>query len=287
MRARLGQSAFTRLTLASLGCLMLSGGAGAASPEAGQWAAASRPSAGETRVLGAHGAGCIAGAVAMPLEGPGWEVVRAARNRFWGHPALVATLQSVGAAARAQGLPPIWIGDLGQPRGGPMPWGHSSHQIGLDADIWLDVSPRGATPAGVRDRHEVPSLVQPGGMSVDPARYTERHAWLMRIAAEQPAVERIFINPAIKQALCRNHAGEPWLRRVRPWPGHDSHFHIRLRCPAGQPACQDQAPIPPGDGCDSSLDWWFSAEARNPPPATRLPAAPRLPAACAAVLRAP
>ena len=153
MRARPGRSAFARLVLAALGCLTLSGGIRAASPEAGQWAAASRPSAGEARILGAHGAGCIAGAVAMPPEGAGWEIVRAARNRVWGHPALIATLQSVGSTARAQGLPPVWIGDLGQPRGGPMPWGHSSHQIGLDADIWLDVAPRGATPAATKDRY--------------------------------------------------------------------------------------------------------------------------------------
>jgi penicillin-insensitive murein endopeptidase len=250
----------------------------------------SQPSAGALRVVGGHGLGCIAGAVALPADGPGWQVVRLSRNRFWGHPALVATLGGLAAAAGRAGLPPIWVGDLGQPRGGPMPWGHSSHQIGLDADVWLDVSPRPLLSVAARERIDVPSLVRPDGMGVDPARYTEQHATLIRLAAQQPGVDRIFVNPAIKQALCVAHGGEPWLRRIRPWRGHDSHMHIRLRCPAGQSECQDQAPVPAGDGCDASLAWWFSEEARHPPrlAVPRPPAPPpRLPAACAGILAAP
>jgi penicillin-insensitive murein DD-endopeptidase len=271
------------------GALALASGTAAVAQDATAWAAARLPSEGAPRVVGGHGLGCIGGAVAMPPEGPGWEVVRLSRNRFWGHPALVATLQSIASEARRASLPPIWIGDLGQPRGGPMPWGHASHQIGLDADIWLDVSPRPPMPATARERIEVPSLVRPDGMAVDPARYSERHATLIRIAAQQPGVDRIFVNPAIKQALCVAHAGEPWLRRIRPWRGHDSHFHIRLRCPPGQGECQDQAPVPAGDGCDSSLAWWFSAEARRPPPAPARPpvSPPRLPAACTGILATP
>lgn len=255
---------------------------------AGSWAAARLPAAGPPRVAGGHGLGCIAGAVPMPPEGPGWQVVRLSRNRYWGHPALIAYLQSLAARARHAGLPDLWIGDLGQPRGGPMPWGHSSHQIGLDADIWLDLSPKPALPPSVRERIDVASVVRSDGMSVDPARFTPAHAALLRLAAEDPAVDRIFVNPAIKRALCTAHRGAPWLRRLRPWRGHDSHFHVRLACPAGQSGCTPQAPVPPGDGCDASLDWWFSAEARQPPrPAAPPPRPPSLPAACAGVLAAP
>jgi penicillin-insensitive murein endopeptidase len=239
-------------------------------------------------VIGAHGLGCIAGAVAMPPEGPGWEVLRISRNRFWGHPALIGTLRDMAAAAQRQGLPPLWIGDLGQPRGGRMPWGHASHQIGLDADIWLDVSDRQPMSRAARDAIEIPSLVRRDGQDIDPALYSPRHATLIRLAAEQPGVDRVFVNPAIKRALCRSHAGEPWLRRIRPWRGHDSHLHIRLRCPAGQADCRDQAPVPPGDGCDASLDWWFSADSRRPAVTSRPPAPPpRMPAACEALLAAP
>jgi penicillin-insensitive murein endopeptidase len=252
------------------------------------WAAASRPSSGAPRVVGGHGLGCIGGAQALPAEGPGWQAVRLSRNRFWGHPALLHFIRDLSARARASGLPDLWIGDLGQPRGGPLPWGHASHQIGLDADIWFDLSPKPRLPPSARESIEVASLVRPDGLDIDPARFTPAHARLIRLAAEGAGVDRIFVNAAIKQALCRDYAGEAWLRRVRPWRGHDSHFHVRLSCPAGQAECHDQAPVPAGDGCDTSLNWWFTAEALHPPRSSR-PAAPppRRPAACAGILAAP
>ncbi|PHK96678.1 penicillin-insensitive murein endopeptidase [Pseudoroseomonas rhizosphaerae] len=272
--------------LAGLAAGLLPGGAAAQGPAG--WAAASRPTGGPARIAGGYGLGCIAGAVALPADGPGWQVVRLSRNRFWGHPQLVGYVRELAGRARSAGLPPLWIGDLGQPRGGPMPWGHASHQIGLDVDIWLDLNPKPALPPAARERIEVPSVVRPDGLAVDPARFTPAHATLIRLAAEHPAVDRIFVNPAIKQALCEVAPGASWLRRVRPWRGHDSHFHVRLRCPEGQPGCQPQAPVPQGDGCDASLAWWFTPEARQPPPRAHSPAPPPvLPAACAAVLSAP
>ena len=249
------------------------------------WAAVARPAAGPARIIGGHSLGCIAGAQALPPEGPGWQVVRMSRNRFWGHPALIALLQDLSGRARAAGLPDLWIGDLGQPRGGPLPYGHASHQIGLDADIWFDLNPKPPLGPAQREQIHVASLVRADGLDVDPAVYTAAHARLLRLAAESPGVDRIFVNPAIKRALCRDHAGAPWLRRLRPWRGHDAHFHIRMACPPGQEACRDQAPIPPGDGCDTALDWWFSAAARQPAPAIPGPA-PRRPAACAGILSA-
>jgi penicillin-insensitive murein endopeptidase len=131
--------------------------------------------------------------------------------------------------------------------------------------------------------------VLPDETGVDPARWTAAHARLIRIAAESPGVDRVLVNHAIKRRLCADHRGESWLRRVRPWRGHDSHMHVRLRCPAGSPDCRDIAPPPPGDGCDASLDWWLTPEARRPltrPPTGRPGPPPRLPQACAGVLRA-
>jgi len=278
------------LMAAALGLALAAvGAAPAMAGEASAWAAARLPASGPPRVIGGHGLGCIAGAVPMPSEGPGWQVVRLSRNRYWGHPALVAYLRGLATRARAAGLPDLWIGDLGQPRGGPMPWGHSSHQTGLDADIWLDLSPKLPLPPAARERIEVASVVRPDGLSVDPARFTPAHAALLRMAAEDPAVDRIFVNPAIKKALCAAQPGAPWLRRLRPWRGHDSHFHVRLSCPAGQPGCAPQAPVPPGDGCDAGLAWWFSAEARQPAPRRSAPAPrpPALPASCAGILAPP
>ena len=250
------------------------------------------PAPGPTRSIGAHGNGCIAGAVQLPAEGPGWQAVRLSRNRRWGHPVTIRWIGQFAGQARAAGFADLWIGDLGQPRGGRMPSGHASHQTGLDADIWLDLRPKPPSAGAARESIDVPSLVLPGqgpaGGGLDPSRWSERYATLIALAARQPGVDRIFVNPSIKQGLCAAHRGEAWLRLVRPWYGHDSHMHVRLRCPAGEAECQGQAPVPAGDGCDASLDWWFSEEAKHPPPRTGPPPRPpEPPAACRAVFRAP
>jgi penicillin-insensitive murein endopeptidase len=213
--------------------------------------------------------------------------VRVSRNRHWGHPALVRFVRDLAGRARDAGLATLWIGDMAQPRGGPMPTGHASHQTGLDVDVWLDLSPkREGTPPAAREEIAVPSLVLPDESGVDLARFGPEHAALIRLAAGMPGVDRVLVNHAIKRELCSRAPGAPWLRLVRPWRGHDSHMHVRLRCPSGgAPACEDIAPPPPGDGCDASLDWWRTEEARRPRPRPPGPA-PALPAACVAVLAA-
>ena len=61
---------------------------------------------------------------------------------------------------RREGVwPGFLVGDISQPRGGPMFTGHASHQIGLDADVWLTPMPdrtlsraeRESMPADARD----------------------------------------------------------------------------------------------------------------------------------------
>lgn len=169
-----------------------------------------------------------------------------------------------------------------------MSYGHASHQTGLDVDIWLDLNPKPRHPVAQREDIRVASLVLPDETDVNPARWTARHAALIRMAAESPGVDRVLVNHAIKRQLCREHAGADWLRRVRPWRGHDSHMHVRLRCPSDSAECRQQPPPPPGDGCGASLDWWLSPEARRPPPRPPRPGPqPRLPAACGPVLAAP
>lgn len=266
--------------------LLLGLHAGAAAQPAASWAAAPGPAPGPPRVIGGTSLGCLGGAEALPPEGPGWQAVRVSRNRHWGHPALVGFVRDLAAGAAAEGLPILWIGDMAQPRGGPMPYGHASHQTGLDVDIWLDLRPKPARLAReAREAIEVASLVLPDESDIDPARFTPAHATLIRLAAELPGVDRVLVNHGIKRGLCRLHGGAGWLRRVRPWRGHDSHMHVRLRCPPGQAECHDIAPPPPGDGCDASLEWWLSEAARRPPARPPGPP-PALPAACASLLRA-
>jgi penicillin-insensitive murein endopeptidase len=247
------------------------------------------PSAGPPRSIGSYAKGCIAGAVPLPQEGATWQVMRPARNRFWGHPVLIAVIERIAANLPA-GWPGLLVGDVGQPRGGPMVTGHASHQIGLDADIWLTPMPEQRLGPTDRDNLPAKSIVTADGNDVDPAVWGPQYRQLIEIVARTPELARMFVNPAIKRALCREMAGSPgpdraWLARVRPWRGHDDHFHIRLNCPPGQTLCEAQDPVPPGDGCGKELDWWFTEEARHPKPGP--PEKPllisQLPPECAAV----
>ncbi len=244
------------------------------------------PAPGPVRVIGSQGAGCIAGAVELPDTAPGMQAIRRARSSFWGHPDTIAALERLGAEARAAGLPDLYMDDISAPRGGPLRGGHFSHQMGIDADVWLDVAPP-HPPLAPADREaiEPPSLVRADGRAVDPARWRPEHVTLLRLAAGLPHVERIFVNAAIKRQLCRDATGDrSWLHLVRPWFGHAAHMHIRFHCPAGQARCVEGPPPPPGDGCDASLQWWFDQlDAPPKPPAPPPPPAP-LPAACRAIM---
>ena len=232
------------------------------------------PSAQAPESFGSYSKGCLAGAVQLPETGPTWQAMRLSRNRTWGHPALVDFLKRFSVkAAQQPGWAGIYIGDMSQPRGGPMSSGHASHQIGLDADIWL--------------RQDLPSLPesQREGLSsilvVDRANFTVGPAWsadhaeLLRLAASDPRVARIFVHPAIKIALCETVTGDrSWLRVLQPWFGHDSHFHVRLHCEVGDTFCEPQAPVPPGDGCDAELYSWIPDPNNPPPPLAERPPPP-------------
>lgn len=240
------------------------------------------------RVIGSHARGCLAGGEALPAEGPGWQAMRPSRNRAFGHPRLLATIERLAAAGRAIGWPGLLVGDLAQPRGGPMRTGHASHQTGLDADIWLTPMPERRLTFEERESLPAVPMLADGTRRVDPARFGAVHMALIREAVLLPEVARIFVHPGIKQALCERASGDrSWLGKVRPWWGHDSHFHIRLRCPEGEPLCRDQEPPPAGDGCGAELAWWLSEEPWRPkppgPPPEPLTLAD-LPPECAAVL---
>jgi len=215
--------------------------------------------------------------------------MRPSRNRAWGHPVLIALLERLAAKLPAEaGWPGLLVGDIAQPRGGPMLTGHGSHQIGLDADLWLTAMPDRRLSPTERDEMSATDLVTADGMGVD-AAWTPQHRRLLETVAREPAVARIFVNPAIKRALCREAGSDRgWLAKIRPWWGHNYHFHIRLSCPSGEAECHDQVPPPSGDGCGKELDWWFTEEALHPPPSPprRPPRLADLPHACAALVAA-
>jgi penicillin-insensitive murein endopeptidase len=219
----------------------------------------------QSRSIGFYARGCLAGAKALPVDGETWQVMRLSRDRNWGNPAMISFLERFSKKAAREGIwPGILVGDISQPRGGPMMTGHASHQVGLDADIWLTPMPEHTLTHAEREEMSAVNMVTEDGLSVDRAHWTARQAGIIQAAAEEPEVDRIFVNAAIKKALCETARGQPWMTKVRAYWGHNYHFHVRIACPAGDTGCQAQEPVPPGDGCDKSLAWWFTDEALHP-----------------------
>ena len=254
------------------------------------------PSDAPTQSIGFYAKGCLAGAKALPLQGPHWQVVNVPRNRRWGHPATIAFLERLAAGAAGDGWSGLLVGDISQPRGGPMASGHASHQIGLDADIWLTPEPAGGLTPTARNAFQGPSMLRKGTFSVDDRVWTPAHLRLIRRAAEDAKVQRIFVHPGIKKKLCETAgADRAWLNKVRPFYGHDQHFHVRLFCQPGSPGCDGQQSTGTGDGC-GDLGYWFNVALKPPKPPKPGAKPPKptepltmagLPNACRAVLRAP
>jgi penicillin-insensitive murein endopeptidase len=245
------------------------------------------------RAIGYYNRGCLAGATELPPDGPTWQAMRLSRNRNWGHPILIRVLERLARQAPGLGWRGLLVGDLTQPRGGPMLSGHASHQIGLDADVWLTPMPNRVLSRQEREKISPINVVAASRTDVNPKVWTRHHHAIIKAAATIPEVERVLVNPAIKKALCREAKGDrSWLSTVRPYWGHNYHMHIRIGCPTGNP-CRAQTPPPKDDGCGEALSWWL-AKVAVPPRPPKQPVKPKpqvklaqLPAACRAVLTAP
>lgn len=252
------------------------------------------PNSGAPSSHGSYAKGCQSGAVALASDGETWQAMRLSRNRRWGQPQLVQLVEQFSRDAQTIGWPGLLVGDISQSRGGPMLSGHASHQIGLDADIWFQPMPHQRLTEQQRETFPFVSMLDKSKfLTVDDRKWSKTHANLVMMAASYPQVERIFVNPAIKKKLCQTWRGDRSnLGKVRPVYGHDEHFHIRMQCPPGSKSCKPQARVAEGDGCDKSLDWWFTKEPwakPKPKPNATPPKPPRpmmltdLPAACAVI----
>ena len=205
--------------------------------------AATRGTSEPAQAYGSYARGCADGLVQLPETGPTWQAMRLSRNRNWGHPEMIAYLEDLSREAVRIGWNGLYVGDISQPRGGPMTSGHASHQMGLDADIWM--LPPGRLDLSRTERENISSVsVRTEDQRGLTRHWTPQHAQLLRAAASDPRVERLFVAAAVKIELCRTATPEdtPWLQRIRPIAGHNYHFHVRLRCPAGSPACETQTP---------------------------------------------
>jgi penicillin-insensitive murein endopeptidase len=221
------------------------------------------------RAIGSYAKGCMAGGAMLPVDGEAWQAMRLSRNRNWGLPVLVDFLERfAGDLKTKENWPGLLIGDMSQPRGGPMLTGHASHQIGLDADIWYMAMPATRMSWTEREFKEPVPLANPADTRIIKANWHEGYYRVLRRAASYGEIERIFVHPAIKKALCdiAPKADRAWLGKIRPMWGHNYHFHVRLGCPAGIKGCVPQSPPPSDDGCGKHLEDWLKVVSRPPKP---------------------
>lgn len=244
---------------------------------ASAWESFRAPVDAPAEAIGKYSNGCLLGAKELPDAGAGYQAVRLARGRNFGHPWMVDYIQNLGERVSKRGLGMLLVADMAMPRGGRFRNGHKSHQSGLDTDIWLRLDAP-ILPASQRQAYGAVAaelFVDRKKLEVTPS-FRWKHAEVIHEAALDDRVARIFVHPAIKKNLCERRWTESraWLQKVRPWWGHDSHFHVRLRCPPGND-CRDQATPPAGEGCGKEVESWLDDMRKPPKPRTTPIATPK------------
>ncbi len=244
-----------RLRIFIISCFILfSAQALAAEDKAGNfWGSIKNPTQKSPEVYGTYSSGCMDGGVALVESGQDYEIENKDRNRFYGQPALVTFLKAYAYKVHKEYNQTIYVGDMAQARGGPIVSGHGTHQIGLDVDLWYGKT-KDAKPL---------ELLKSDGKSIDKNSWVDFDPRVLQAASSFPEVDRIFVNPYIKKELCSEYKGQAWLSKIRPWWAHSDHYHVRLKCPKGSKHCISQAEIEKKDGCDETLEWWFSDDAKK------------------------
>jgi penicillin-insensitive murein endopeptidase len=185
------------------------------------------PTGGASKVIGFYAKGCLAGGQDLPIDGPSWQVMRLSRNRNWGHPRLINFLEKVSGKLKSEGVwPGFLVGDMAQPRGGPMITGHASHQIGLDADIWLMPMPGRTFSRAEREETSATNMVRSDRLDVDYSRWTPNHLAIARgcRSCDRFMVTTITSTFALRVRLARRTASirsrrRPAMAVIRLWTG--------------------------------------------------------------------
>jgi penicillin-insensitive murein endopeptidase len=222
------------------------------------WHKLDEPTQAKPKVYGGYSAGCVDGAVMLPKYGKGFKRSTYENGRNFGHPNLVNMLLDLGQTVESEYGKELLIGDLGHARGGPASIkssAHRSHQNGLDVDIWYNYHDVGSTK-----KPKAVSMLKRNKKGLG-KNWHDINAKILHDIAQFDDVERILVNPYIKQEMCEKYDNAKWLQKFRPWWGHHKHFHVRLRCPEGSDDCKPQGETPNESGCGETLAWWFSDEA--------------------------
>lgn len=223
------------------------------------WQKMKEPVKATPQSIGGFSNGCVIGAKALPLKHSGYQVMRSNQLRYFGHPDLVKFIQRLANQVEKENLGVMLVGDMGMPAGGRFTYGHASHQTGLDVDIWLQLPDVRWSTKQLLNPKPI-DLVAANNKEVVDTLWQPEIGDLIKLAAKDSTVTRIFVHPAIKQQLCNATGSDrQWLNKVRPWFGHRAHMHVRLRCPPKSFECLEQAPPPKGDGCGKELKSWFDA----------------------------
>lgn len=249
------------------------------------WPGYTLPAPGPARSIGNYSSGCLQGAEELPLDGMGYQVMKPSRRRYYGHPQLIEYVRHLGKTVHKQRLGVLLVGDLSQPRGGRAASGHASHQTGLDVDVWYSFPDRARAaplPMLLREKLTMESILD-AKRDAMLGSWKRHAARVLKLAVADERVDRVFVHPVIKRTLCESQEERGWLRKIRPWHGHDDHFHVRLGCSAEDLECQAQPALPEGDGCDK-LSSWFK---RKAPVAKVRRKVGRLPSAAPAVVEPP
>lgn len=218
----------------------------------------------ESTSVGKYTAGCVKNSVELPADGFGYQVIRTSRKRNYGHSKLVNLIEKLSTKVKSNYSAKLLISDISKKGGGPILDDHSSHQIGLDADILYLHKGNGNNKYlsfEERERIKPISLLNSSKTKINNSKWSWINGEILKESSHLEEVDRIFVNPAVKNHLCKTYGEQDWLRKLRPWWGHEGHFHIRLKCPKNSLKCVPGPKIPEGAGCGSDLDWWFSKEA--------------------------
>ncbi|MGE5085521.1 MAG: penicillin-insensitive murein endopeptidase [Bacillota bacterium] len=183
----------------------------------------------------------------------GFEVAHPERKSFYATTELAYLIEKMGAFTRKVAPNHIlYLSDIAKKNGGKY-GSHKSHQNGLDIDIAFYFKANKSSANFVKALRNGKPI---GDWMMEPQ-------WqLFKYVTSSNFVDRIFVHPGLKKALCDNaikngeinestRSGVAYetLRRLRPEKSHDNHFHLRIKCSESQIRCRQMAEPAQGTGC--------------------------------------